>query len=103
MLLTQQDIARKARVALIVRAAGVDHNPKPGDSFFRRWWVYGPGRKRWNTWTELYTQLLEHMTPARARLAASAWFRLRFGFASGSDLNRVRQGKPPRGKRIGKG
>lgn len=97
---TPDEVRRKARLAFIVRA---DVKPKPGDSHFRRWWVYGPGRARWSTWTELYTQLLEHLSPARAKKVASAWFKLRYGFASGSDLNRVRQGKPPRGKRIGPG
>lgn len=80
-----------------------DINPKPGDNNLRNYWVYGKGRARWNTFTELRRHLLEHVGPQRADRIAAEWFHLRYGFWPGDDRNRVRQGKPPRGKRIGPG
>jgi hypothetical protein len=67
--------------------------------------VYGQGRERWHTWTELHDQLaaIPEVGPEKAKVFASAWFHERFGYWSGSDINRVKHGKPPRGKRIGPG
>jgi hypothetical protein len=75
----------------------------PGHDELHHWWVYGEGRTRWSTWTELFDQLVTKVGPFKARLYASAWFKERYGYASGSDLNRVRHGKPPRGHRVGPG
>jgi hypothetical protein len=89
-------------VADAVRAAA-GYDVTPGHDELHHWWVYGEGRARWHTWTELYTQLLEHVPPEKAKLFASKWFLERFHYASGSDLNRVKHGKPPRGNRVGPG
>ncbi|WP_134324701.1 hypothetical protein [Cumulibacter soli] len=75
----------------------------PGGEQLHRYWVIGKGRAKWNTWTELYRHLLKYLPPEKARRTASKWFIERFGFAAGSDVNRVRQGKPPRGKVVGPG
>jgi hypothetical protein len=81
-----------------------DASPNPRDgAAFKRYWIYGPGRARWNTWTELRDHLLKHIPPEEAKKTAARWFRERFGFWPGDDLNRVRQGKAPRGKRVGRG
>lgn len=84
-----------------LEAAG--HDTRPGNDELHHWWVYGEGRARWRTWTELHAQLLEHMSPGMAKRAASAWFHERYGYYSGSDVNRVKHGKAPRGDRIGPG
>lgn len=79
-------------------------NPKPGSRGYLKWyWVAGPGRRKWNTWTELHNHLRKHLSPGMAKRVTSAWFHAATGIWSGSDLNRVRQGKPPRGKRVGPG
>jgi hypothetical protein len=70
---------------------------------FKQYWLYGKGRAKWNTWTELYRRLIKHVGRLRAKRIASQWFHSRFGFWPGDDKNRVRQGKPPRGDRIGPG
>jgi hypothetical protein len=75
----------------------------PGDNEFKKYWVYGEGRARWNTFTELRNHLLKHVRPDRANEIAASWFHERYGFWPGDDRNRVRQGKPPRGDRIGPG
>jgi hypothetical protein len=85
----------------ITAAAG--HDVTPGHDELHHWWVYGEGRGRWKTWTELRDQLVEHVGPVKAAVYASAWFHERYGYWSGSDLNRVKNGKPPRGKVIGPG
>lgn len=87
--------------------AGADSSSSASEAadrnHWKQYWVYGEGRAKWSTWTELYEHLVKHMDPLRAKLAASAWFKERFGYASGSDKNRVAHGKPPRGNRIGPG
>lgn len=81
-----------------------DLHPGDGDAWrLKKYWILGKGRARWNTWTELYHHLLKYMPPPKAKRTAASWFHLRYGFWPGADLNRVRQGKPPRGKRIGPG
>jgi hypothetical protein len=86
-----------------MRVAGRDVTP--GRDKLHHWWVYGEGRKRWHDWTSLYAQLakIPEIGPAKAKLFASRWFYERFGYYSGSDINRVKHGKPPRGKRVGPG
>jgi hypothetical protein len=85
----------------VTAAAG--HDVTPGHDELHHWWVLGEGRHRWHTWTELRDQLAEHVGPIKAAIYASAWFHERYGFWSGSDLNRVKNGKPPRGSRVGPG
>ena len=85
--------------------ATLGHDVTPGHDQLHHWWVYGKGRARWRTWTELYDQLatIPEVGPVTAAVYASAWFHDRYGYWSGSDLNRVRNGKPPRGSKIGPG
>ena len=87
----------------VTRAAG--HDVTPGHDELHHWWVYGQGRARWHDWTSLYTQLaaIPEVGPEKAKRFASAWFHERYGFWSGSDLNRVKHGKPPRGHIVGPG
>jgi hypothetical protein len=78
----------------------------PGRERLHHWWVFGPGRARWNTFTELLANLAAevHDKPLETlKTWAAAWFHERYGFWPGDDRNRVRQGKPPRGERIGPG
>lgn len=71
------------------------------------WWTRGPGLTLWadapDPWTQLRAHLLKYLSPDIATKTASVWFHDVFGFYSGSDLNRVTHGKPPRGRRIGPG
>ena len=80
-----------------------DLNPTGDDDVFKRYWIYGKGRPRWNTWRELVAHLVKHVPLGKAKRIAAEWFHERYGFWPGDDRNRVRQGKPPRGKRIGPG
>jgi peptidoglycan hydrolase-like protein with peptidoglycan-binding domain len=85
-------------------AAAAGHDVTPGHDQLHHYWTQDPeGLARWNTWTELRDQLVEHVGPVKAAVFASAWFKERWGFWSGSDLNRVKNGKPPRGKVVGPG
>lgn len=98
---SERDIARWAR------AAGADTHP--GGEELHRFWTKDPeGLAQWATlksgrWTALYEQLVKHMSPAKARRVASAWFVEVIGYSAGSDQNLVASGKPPRGKVIGPG
>lgn len=85
------------------RAAG--HDVTPGHDQLHHWWVYGEGRSRWETWTELYDQLaaIPEIGPVKAKAYAGEWFKERHGYAAGSDKNRVAHGKPPRGEHVGPG
>lgn len=69
----------------------------------KRYWLAGAGLAKWNTWTELRNHLAKYLSPERAKRTAAEWFHERYGFWPGADLNKVRQGKPPRGDRIGPG
>jgi hypothetical protein len=75
----------------------------------KQWWLHGEGAALWvdspRPWTTLVAQLVEkaHMTQAKAKVVASRWFIEEFGFAAGSDLNRVTHGHAPRGKKVGPG
>ncbi|HCT77812.1 MAG TPA: hypothetical protein DGT23_14720, partial [Micromonosporaceae bacterium] len=97
-----EDIVRFAR------AAGTDTHP--GGEELKHWALHTPeGLSKWATkpkpWTALYRFLLEKMdgNEVLAKLTASRWFIDHFGYASGSDIHRVKSGKPPRGKVIGPG
>lgn len=91
------EIVRRAREAVDV----------PDRERLHHYWTRGEGLKRWSTkphpWTTLYRHLVKYVGPARAKRMASEWFHEVFGYWSGSDIHRVRSGKPPRGKRIGPG
>lgn len=79
---------------------------RPGDgnaAVLKRYWLFGPGRAKWNTWTELYGHLKKYMNPEFAKRTAAQWYHEGTGMWPGSDANRVAHGKPPRGKRIGPG
>jgi hypothetical protein len=86
--------------------AAAGHDITPGHDRLHRWWVYGPGRARWKTWTELLANLVEevHDKPLPTlKKWASRWFFERYHFYSGDDRNRVMNGKPPRGSKVGPG
>lgn len=99
---SEQDIARWAR------AAGTDTHL--GGEELKHWALHTPeGLSRWATkehpWTELYHFLLEKMDGNEhlAKLTASRWFIIHFGYSAGSDIHRVKGGHPPRGEKIGPG
>jgi hypothetical protein len=84
------------------RLAGKDVHP--GGEQLKHWWIYGEGRAKWSTWEELYHHLLKHLkNPEFAKRTAAQWFKIRFGFWPGADLNRIKHGKPPRGHKVGPG
>ena len=88
-----------------IRAAA-GHDITPGHDQLHHWWVYGPGKKRWKTWTQLVAALAEAVpgkSPETLKNWASRWFFERYKFYAGDDRNRVMHGKPPRGNRIGPG
>lgn len=74
-----------------------DHNN------LKQYWMVGEGAAKWATWTELYNHLKKHMVNEMAKRVASEWFKERYGYSPGADLNRVAHGKPPRGKVVGPG
>lgn len=81
-----------------------DVNPKGDDGArLKAYWLVGAGAAKWDTFTELLRHLAKYMPPEKAKRTAAVWFHLRYGFWPGDDRNRVRKGKPPRGKRIGPG
>jgi len=78
------------------------------EDFLHRYWTKDPrGLKKWVKSAKPWTTLVGHLTPkvglAKAKLYASRWFIQVFGYAAGSDKNRVVHGKPPRGKVVGPG
>lgn len=83
------------------------HDVTPGHDELRHYWVAGPGLAKWafspKPWTTLVALLARHVGLRKAKIYASRWFIEHFGFAAGSDLNRVTHGKPPRGHRVGPG
>ena len=82
----------------------MDKNPTGDDGArLKAYWIAGPGVARWDTFTELRAHLVKYLPPPVATKTAAAWFHLRFGFWPGADVNRVRHGKPPRGKIVGPG
>jgi hypothetical protein len=82
-------------------AAGMDTHP--GGEQLKHYWVYGEGAAKWSTWTELRDHLLKYLNPEMAKRTAAEWFHLRYGDWPGSDTNKVRHGKPPRGEKVGPG
>jgi hypothetical protein len=89
------------------RALG--HDVTPGHDELHHYWTLGKGRGEWvdspKPWTTLVALLVEHAhVPLEvAKTWASRWFIEVFGFAAGSDLNRVTHGHPPRGHKVGPG
>jgi len=79
----------------------------PGHDELHHYWTKGPGLAKWaespTPWTTLVAHLTKYVGPEKAKVYASRWFIEVFGFAAGSDLNRVTHGKPPRGKVVGPG
>jgi hypothetical protein len=82
-------------------AAGVDTHP--GGEHLRHYWLHGEGVGKWSTWTELYHHLVKYLSPDMAKRTAAEWFHERYGDWPGSDTNRVRHGKHPRGSVVGPG
>lgn len=69
-----------------------------GDGELKKYWLHGPGLKKWATkphpWTALYRHILKHVgNPEKAKRIASQWFHDHFGYWPGS-----RKGKNPVGK-----
>lgn len=75
--------------------------------YLHRYWTKGPGLAKWaespRPWTTLVAHLTKFVGLAKAKEFASRWFIQVFGYAAGSDKNRVAHGKPPRGKVVGPG
>lgn len=94
-----------AQMLTMCRAAGADVTP--GHDELHHYWTHGEGLAKWadspKPWTTLVALLTPHVGLARAKVFASRWFIEVFGFAAGSDLNRVTHGHPPRGHKIGPG
>jgi hypothetical protein len=88
-------------------SAAAGHDTTPGHDQLHHYWTRGEGLAKWSAsptpWTTLYHHLLKYLPEGEAKRAASAWFQEVFGFASGSDLNRVTHGHPPRGHVVGPG
>lgn len=88
-------------------AAALGHDTTPGHDELHHYWVHGAGAAQWveaeTPWTTLVALLTKHVGPEKARIYASRWFIERFGFAAGSDKNRVAHGHPPRGHLVGPG
>lgn len=94
----------------VLAALGVVERGKdvtPGHDELHHYWTKGEGLAKWakspHPWTSLYNHLVKYVGPVHAKKMAGKWFEEVFGFAAGSDKNRVMHGKPPRGKRVGPG
>jgi HK97 family phage portal protein len=101
------DVLQAAAVPdLAVRLAHSAEGVK-GAEQLHAYWTHGEGLAKWadtaTPWTSLYHHLLKYLPPEEAKKTASRWFEEVFGFAAGSDLNRVTHGKPPRGHVVGPG
>lgn len=87
------------------RAMGADVTP--GHDELHHYWTKGKGLGKWagspKPWTTLVAHLTKYVGPAKAKQFASRWFIEVFGYAAGSDKNRVAHGKPPRGHLVGPG
>jgi hypothetical protein len=90
--------------------AAAGHDVTPGHDELHHYWTKGAGLGRWagsqTPWTTLLANLAEEVKGKPLSVLkkwASRWFIEVFGYASGSDRNRVAHGHPPRGKRVGPG
>lgn len=93
-------------VALVEAAAG--HDTTVGHDQLHHYWTKDPeGRAKWvdspRPWTTLVAHLTPKVGPLKAKIFASRWFIEVFGYAAGSDKNRVAHGKKPRGHKVGPG
>lgn len=88
-------------------AAALGHDTTPGHDELHHYWVAGDGLAKWREspkpWTTLVALLTPHVGPEKAKVYASRWFIEVFGYAAGSDKNRVAHGHPPRGHLVGPG
>lgn len=89
----------------VFRALG--HDIRPGHDQLHHYWTVGEGKAKWvespEPWRTLVAELTRHVGLRKAEIYASRWFIEVFGFAVGSDKNRVMHGKPPRGHLVGPG
>lgn len=92
----------------VTRAAG--HDVTPGHDRLHHYWTRDPkGREQWvhaeHPFMTLVGLLVEHahVTPERAKTWANVWYHEVFGYYPGSDVARLKHGKPPRGNRVGPG
>lgn len=73
----------------------------------KAYWTKGKGLAKWadtpRPWTALHAELGKFMDDDEAKRTAGQWFQDVFGFAAGSDLNRVTHGEAPRGSKVGPG
>ena len=84
---------------------------KPGDSNAKlhAYWTVGEGgvgKVRWGTpgdWERCHTHLTKYVGSEQAKRMCANYHHEMTGTWPGSDLNRVRSGKPPRGKLVGPG
>jgi hypothetical protein len=72
------------------------------------YWTRGEGLAKWrgspHPWQTLHAHLAKYITdPHKLDATTSAWFIDVFGYAAGSDRNRVEHGHKPRGSRVGPG
>ena len=91
----------------VVERAAAGHDVTLGHDELHHYWTRGQGLAKWvgspKPWTTLVAHLTKYVGPIKAKIYASRWFIEVFGFAAGSDLNRVTHGHPPRGHRVGPG
>jgi hypothetical protein len=64
---------------------------------------FRPGKCKGNSWSDSHSHFVKHMGPATAARTTSAWHHAASGRSTGSNLNRLRQGKSPRGEVTGRG
>lgn len=87
--------------------AAAGHDVTPGHDELHHYWTRGEGLAKWvdspKPWTTLVAHLTKYVGPEKAKVYASRWFIEVFGYASGSDKNRVAHGHPPRGHVVGPG
>jgi len=101
--LRDSDQLRLRGITTLEQRGVAGHDVTPGHDQLHHYWVAGEGLAKWKTWRELVAHLVRHVGPIKAKTYASAWFHERYGFWPGDDKNRVMNGKPPRGHRIGPG
>lgn len=80
--------ANEVRIAASIPGGSVAAADDKGDNRLRNYWVYGEGRTKWKTWTELYEHLKRHVSAERAKRIAAEWFHLRYGYWPGDKKNR---------------
>jgi hypothetical protein len=58
---------------------------------------FRPGKCTGNSWSDSHSHVVKHRGPAMAARTTSAWHPAASRRSTGSHLNRLRQGKSPRG------